>query len=773
MSNPRPLIVRTQSGIDTGIPIAVKAKIEELTGKPFTEGELRSAAFETQHHIHFERRIAALKKGAELLLDSLDIQGEARQKLKDELALIKQGSDEEFKAIPPGSPIKPYQDILIKYTNKLKNTLIEQALIPKSEVIEALGRAEEYANLAEGRPQLCTISQTNNQTEWVIQLETPQNPLSDIKKAEFLKIVTLVHDNKSNEAPEWFKLMPEVEKELFITTFKDAKDINDIAEKAATISSKLRSIPGVANFSRHSFVVMKQDGTIITEDSRLRSSMVSSRDLPKDATSTRHEFTAHNIQQIINAMLLEQVTKLVVRSEEEKIPGPPGSDPKPFTIPILMQTLITPFKEPDKSLFKDKEAVIEAIKKSGGTQREFMVNGQKIVVNLELISTNHPLNPGRFFTPTVSAGSMKTSQTDPTATNTFVIADKDTKEISKLIRLAKEFAHDYADKKVSLAATALEDALKRSFIVSDRELYISALEELTTSLMGGIAYGSCVSGKDRKGLETIYADAMRLYFDRYGSVPPMSWTNDKEKKAREQFVEIFTDIYTTRHQHENAGQNAPGADGIKTPKLYLPSDILSAIEKRTNNPNTHKECDILATNNDLDKIKPKVSKFKKMTLSIGKIGSSVTTIMSRITRNPKEVLEQQITPKSSEIKLDTRSTEEKDMIASIRKTFPDKTTFSTPTGIKKMIALIDKQGSTVTLHDLGKICRDRLGEQSTRNPETTEIYTMIQALARNPQSKNGIALLARKDSSFASKLKIQKTKQDAIIEEKAGLRMAK
>lgn len=777
MSTPRPLIVRTQAGIASDVPPAVQKKVEELIGRSFTNSEFRSIVAETQHYVHFTRRIAALHKGAELLLDSLDIQGETRKKLAAELATIKVKSDEEIQKTPHGSasPIQPYQDILIKYTSQLKNTLIDQALIPKSEVVEALGRAEEYASLAEGRPPLCTISQTSEREDWVIQLETPQDPLSDKKKGEFLNVVKLVHENKAHEAPAWFKLMPEVEKELFITTFKDAKNINDIADKAATISSKLRSIPGVANFSRHSFVVMTQDGTILTEDSRLRSSMVSSRDLPKDATGTRHELTEHNVQQIIDAMLLEQVTKLVMRSEEEKIPGPPDSEPKPLTIPILMQTLITPFKEPDKSLFQDKEAVIAALKRAGNTQRDFIVDGRKITVNLEFISTNHPLNPGRFVAPTVSTGSMEAAQTDPTATNTFVIADKDTKEISKLIRLAKEFAHDYKDKKVDIAATALEDALKRSFVVSDRELYISALEELTTSLIGGIPYGSCVSGKDRKGLETMYADAMRLYFDIYGAVPPMSWTNESEKADRARFVKIFTDIYVTRHQHENAGQNAPGADGIKTPALYLPNDILSAIEKRTNNPNTHKECDLLATNNEVDKIKPKVSKFKKMTLAIDKISNSVAAIMWKIALNPQEVLKQQITPKASEPKPDTRSAEEKEIIGSIRRALPAKATLTTPTGIKKMIALIDKKDSTVTLHELGKICRNRLDEHSTRKPETTEIYTMIQTLARNSRSNAGTMLLAKNDPAFANKLMVQKTEQDASREGKPeiGIRMVK
>jgi hypothetical protein len=130
-----------------------------------------------------------------------------------------------------------------------------------------------------------------------------------------------------------------------------------------------------------------------------------------------------------------------------------------------------------------------------------------------------------------------------------------------------------------------------------RELWLSCYEGFLSTKMGGMSSGCCVSGKDREELKLIHMGAMLIYKKTYGFWP--RYEDDGHDRAN--FVEIFANHYLTGHGRELAGQNAPGADGIKTLTRYLPADIIRAIRRKTsqNEPYVH---DRLASNNDLDAI---------------------------------------------------------------------------------------------------------------------------------------------------------------------------
>jgi hypothetical protein len=735
MAQSRPkVIIRTVAG-NNSIPAAVREKVMELTRA--TKVEFLSIRDEKKHDIHFKRRIEALDKGAELLLNSLGIEEKARTSIVKSLQELQGASLSTLKSLDKKneSSIKSFQNVLIDHTESLRKILRDKAFIPQTEINHFLGKAEEYANMAEGRLPLCTVTPTSDGREWIVQLEIPQDPLSEEKKQEFLNIVR--HERGDREAkhvkiPEWFNIMPQIEKDLFLKTFKDAEKINDITAKASTISSKLRTIPGVANFSRHIFMIMDKSGNVSTQDQRLRSSMVASRDLPKDKTQLREEFTRHNIEQIIDTMIEEQISKQI------QILGKDYNPEKPVVIPVLMQTLITPFKEPDSSLFRDKEAVIKRLRK----KYEDESNEKKgIKYKLEFISTNHPLNPGRFIKPTSATGYLAADQKNPNDVDVYIIADKNTDEITALTDIAMDLATKRPElliaQKAGIAATALKEALKWTRWNNERELYISALEQITTSLVGGIAYGSCVSGKDRKGIETMYTDAMRLYLDRYGKIPPISNTNIEDRKN---FIDIFTEIYVTRHQHENAGQNAPGADGIKTPHLYLPYDMLAAIAKKMDPTinsaraalkgvvKTCKECDRLASNNEVEKIKSKnkASLFKKIGKALGSVSHIFTKLkITSFSQNAISVDKKQDSSLSSE--------ESKLIDRIYQDILRQEAGIPTPTGIKEMIKLYkerEKEGKKPTLAEFGKICQDRfVTNPKTRTAEIKGIYETIVRLA--------------------------------------------
>jgi len=108
-----------------------------------------------------------------------------------------------------------------------------------------------------------------------------------------------------------------------------------------------------------------------------------------------------------------------------------------------------------------------------------------------------------------------------------------------------------------------------------QQLFLSSLEKIITSISGGIPYGSCKSGKDREGLETLHTDAMLAEYAKTGHLP--SYYDPPEK--RQAFIQTFKSLYETYHQQANADQNAFGAKGLKSIKTNLPADIRATMKE--------------------------------------------------------------------------------------------------------------------------------------------------------------------------------------------------
>ncbi len=105
------------------------------------------------------------------------------------------------------------------------------------------------------------------------------------------------------------------------------------------------------------------------------------------------------------------------------------------------------------------------------------------------------------------------------------------------------------------------------------EFFYASLEQIIVERIGGLPYGSCKSGKDRKGTEILHTDAMYDYFSRYGELPHYEDNTVK----RNNFCRIFSELYFTRHQQQNAQENAPGSLGLKGVHKSLPDDLKEII----------------------------------------------------------------------------------------------------------------------------------------------------------------------------------------------------
>lgn len=533
-----------------------------------------------------------------------------------------------------------HQALLTRYLQHLEMLLMSELSLSKGAVRKLMDKADEYSLLDEEKPILTTATSyqykdpvTNQLTDgYLVQMEVPQHSLDPMKwKDEFLKAKS--SNGKPNaDAPVWYKKMHKDERILFDYMMRDANETN-MEEKIKNISSRLRTIPGVANFSKHVMAVVDKNGNVIFRaPDRYRSSMISSRDLRHKGHDLRDQVTQYNLQQIIRNTISSWLND-PAKNAAFKIPGTDKIDINKLSdIPILVQTLISPSAllglfVPDPKLFEDKQRAVQAILKNGISMD---VNGVQQTIRFKnIIATNHPLNKARYAART-GAAVLETGDSKKEALKLTKIAIETTERLSKefeqkqATRIAKEtIDHNYVApsvtselqkeksvldahcKLLTIAARDLEKivndvpSLTTSLIKDNqRELHIAALEEFITSRLGGISYGSCVSGKDRKGLETMYVDAMELYYQRYHDLPKY----DDSKNNRKNFVDIFTDIYLSRHQHVNAGQNAPGAEGVKTPAQYLPKDIQEAIKKKSGHPTILKESDRLASNNEFQKV---------------------------------------------------------------------------------------------------------------------------------------------------------------------------
>ncbi|MES2141531.1 MAG: hypothetical protein V4471_01390 [Pseudomonadota bacterium] len=97
----------------------------------------------------------------------------------------------------------------------------------------------------------------------------------------------------------------------------------------------------------------------------------------------------------------------------------------------------------------------------------------------------------------------------------------------------------------------------------------SALEVIVVNCIGGMPWVACKSGKDRTGGASVAIDAAEMFYVQRGSYPRYSDT-EEDRALYLQFVKI---LYESGHHQAVASQNAPGANGLVNPLLFLPKHV--------------------------------------------------------------------------------------------------------------------------------------------------------------------------------------------------------
>lgn len=617
-------VVMTKTHANGDIPEVVQNSLEELLGvgplAVSSEGvDYRANSLSTS----YEKRVEAIYQAAQRLARVLE--NNANKQLKDHIELFKNYIIQlrvehlEYQG-KPELEISDRQKKYMELMHLLELAVAEQLIPyaekqlphgnknPKKVAAKLIAKADEYQLATTLKPILVTSIKEGG--KHVVQADIPLPPISELMAEEILSAKNAATELK----PTWYKAMSVEEKLFFDDMVDGVEDAKDVINKIHSLSSMTRTIPGVANFSRHIIAVLDENGNMLSKEERLRSSHVASRDYlklkMKDVVSyakqgPRQPWREDQERQSKKVQLrLESTVKNVEKIIEEfvanKYAGKGELTEADINVlkdlPILVQTLVSPLainimKKPDVDLFKDKTRAIDYLR-ANGCRIYFKGKFHHIKFD-NIIDTNHPLNFARHL---IGTGSI--FEYEPTINK---------KSIKKLIELAA-----LSDRSsIKEAAKDLEDhyALKVKGLDHNRyELHCAALEEFIVTGLGGMSYGSCVSGKDRKGIEILYADAMSIYYTLEGSLPKF---NEMDDKKRSKFVDILADLYISHHQQINAGQNAPGADGIKTPADYLPLDVQERIIEKTGNKNIFNESNKIAGNNDNVKQLKKAKKFFK------------------------------------------------------------------------------------------------------------------------------------------------------------------
>lgn len=701
------------------------------------QGELSELEFS----LLYEQRFESICNGAKFLLQNLpldfpSINIKQRQALFCYIAQLQEslcddlGHDE--------LSINDYTNSLYKHSCLLTAAFALRLNKDHKTTVHMLSKGEEYYMLTRPRDDLITLTKIDNSKGhfYILQKEAQLPPLSE----------TLINDYWAvsqgiQPAPQWFESLEPLEQRILKNVLKDVSSKEDISKTIINLSSRLRTLPGAANFRNHIVTLYDEDLNKLKSYKRSASSMISSRDVQSKSQEVRDFHASENLNQIVEQVIEDKIIK------ELKARSLKNGDKISIEVPGIAQTLISPvipsFLQPDFKLVVDKKrAINDFIFEKSQTRQVVNEQGEPISISVDIKvkfdSMNHSLNlANRWdYTSPDNAG----CQNFITSINSYLSKHPQQSNAHEIKALLEQYIELLA--KGSLYHVNFHD-------LNMRELFLSSLEQLITVRQNGIAYGSCVSAKDRKALEFMHTDAMELYHHWYGNWPLY---NDVENSSRAAFVDIFAHLYISRHHQRSASLNAPGSEGIKTPTMYLPIDITTSIESYYAKFNPQftaplSDDDVLASMNELRSIvklcfawswyeqqaEINLTKLEKL---VNLPSNNLPTTLSAPSPGDRyllaslAIISEVVAAKSKELKEFWNSnTSYKADLFKLGGIFNT----SRPDGIKKIDALLIQNKGEINVQLLAKIFSEinpRIATKApySRFPQTTNFYKLIELM---------------------------------------------
>lgn len=713
------------------------------------------ACTEVNYETLFQTRFNLILAGASFLLKCWpDISLLPREKvaLEQFIGSLKSSFEEVLHRLKGGSPVaeptEAYQQALHEHCCLLIAGFSKQLAIDITKAKAWLAKAEEYHLLVTPREDIITVTAlpTTAGNYFVLQREAQLPPLSEELIEDYWRI-------KENAAslPEWFKALEPLEQTFLRHVLDTVETKAALPHTVVNLSSKLRTVPGAANFRNHFCYLYDEHWHLQAEFKRSASSIISSRDMRGKSREVRDYHAIQNLRHVIDQSISEKIIQLLNEKE-----GALAADTVlSVKIPALVQTLVSPiipsFFQPDFELVRDKSVAMHKLVYQQRVERTVLnaLNEEITVIidiTVDLSSTNHPLNLANRWDFTLS--SDEECRAYISKIESYLSENPRHAEAANISALLTEY------KKILAKGSLLQANL---YDLNKRELYLSSLEQLIMVRMGGVAYGSCVSAKDRKAIEFMHTDAMELFHSLYGRWPSYDDDLSDPRTAlnRAKFVDIFTELYLSRHHHRSAALNAWGSEGIKTPEMYLPSDVAEAIAvkyQRLGGKQTDllKVDDRLASFNELRSIVslPSLRTLKTWQYYKERANNQLTALLDKGSES---------TPESTMAGSEEQLEKDRYICACLhlvkgivagddetcRRYWHSKTaysrdirqgfglfSFNQPTGVKAISSLFQKK-ETLSASDLKEVFQcisGRLSGSAMRYPDTGLFYNIIQSL---------------------------------------------
>jgi hypothetical protein len=392
----------------------------------------------------------------------------------------------------------------------------------------------------------------------------------------------------------WLNALSVWQRDFFTEISKNPSDL------LFTQPSTFRRYPGLPFYMQHGVLIFNRTNQLVGKSMRVRSSLaVPFQISDQDEKDT---LTRQNIYQFISNELPLAFTEMWGGIQWSK-----AIKPEKIKVPILYQTLLSPLGplgigKGETSMFKIKYeqfALIEMIIAD--------TYGSNSLIELIPINTNYGVNSlaqgllGVFLgKPVNNVSAIKDIIGCAIAYFEVIILLSQNPQTKEKI---ENFIWHLRELKINFFQNSLNSSLFKGvnninlgdWKLQERVIYIvhgflaylkmqrnkrntinlflAALENSLISKMGGLSLSSCKSGKDRNGLLQLIADALEIYFVRYGTMPPLM-ENKCNSPGRKKFDEIVSVLFKSGHQAIMASTNAQGCVGLKSVQDVLPKQNL-------------------------------------------------------------------------------------------------------------------------------------------------------------------------------------------------------
>jgi hypothetical protein len=278
--------------------------------------------------------------------------------------------------------------------------------LSKDEAFQVICEAEQFAVWSKGRKDL--VSKVHLNRFWVNQRDQPVCQLAREQKREFLRVTR-------NDFPKWYGKLSEWQKNYLRSILIDITEEN-IDDVILTIPSNLRSIPGLANYSFHTFELRDDNNQLIFDSHRFCAAIPSPTKI-KDKHE-RRRLAKQNVVQLIERQLNNVGERYLEKWQPVITPG------QVLALPVLLQSLLSPIwvdifspifypGRNETKFINDKEYVISRLREKLASGRGIIeLRKGETVYRLDpvLISTNYPVNFLRRETLLIKSRTSANSQ---------------------------------------------------------------------------------------------------------------------------------------------------------------------------------------------------------------------------------------------------------------------------------------------------------------------------------------------------------------------------